>query len=275
MNKYKLITLLLFLCFNFSCSQEKKTIKSVEIIFKMSPSSKYNANHTITEYDKFGNQSKEFAIKSKNQNGEEIHELTSEYYYDKNILSKLTVYGNNKINFVIEFTYKNNIVESEKYIFYEDGKKSLTNIKNSYSTYEYLDKTTIIKNYQMNAQSMDFKLETIKYILHDTNKNTIESKTLNDNGDLNFKYSYKYDKKNRRILEITSSGNSREYGYDQYDNVIKEILETKGYKTIFEYTYKYDKFGNWIEKNQKEFLQKKPAQELLSENITIRKLEYY
>ena len=159
----------------------------------------------------------------------------------------------------------------EQLFLYPNGKPDL----NSYTNLEYIDNKIIEKTYLIDSISKNYNLSTIKTKLFDEFKNLRELQISNPKGEITYKKEYQYDNKNLLIKETSSIGAVTEYSYDYNDNIIKELINTGYYINVTEYVYKYDKYNNWIERIQRNFYNFKENKKIDSEEISIKKLEYF
>ena len=256
-----------------SCQNKKeevKKVKSEELIIKSSPLSDEISHRAIREYNITGNVTKVFYV-TKDKNKKEL-DLKYEYQYNlDNKASKIITYNNSKVAYEQTYNYKDSKLILEQLFLYPNGKPDL----NSYTNLEYIDNKIIEKTYLIDSISKNYNLSTIKTKLLDEFKNLRELQISNPKGEITYKKEYQYDNKNLLIKETSSIGAVTEYSYDHNDNIIKELINTGNYINVTEYVYKYDKYNNWIERIQRNFYNFKENKKIDSEEISIKKLEYF
>ncbi len=185
--------------------------------------------------------------------------LKEKYKYDKKgtLISKQNIYVNVAVmlysprdaikytgNEIYEYDRKGNLRETKKYT----SKKELS----QRVTYKNDKKGRIVEEYTYNSSGSLERKYTYKY---DRRGNKIEENGYNPNGSLEWKTTFKYDSKGNQIkIENYSSDGSLDNSYTFKHNSKGERIENNSYNSDgilnvkYTYKYKYDEYGNWVEK---------------------------
>lgn len=299
-----LIIVLLFFGFNYNnksqdalSNENKKVIKSIKSkAFKVRKIRKrlktdeieYDYDNYIKEFDKNGK-----IIKEVNYfvDGEETE---IEYLYDdKDSLIEKIVYDINdderEIKYALKYEYENNklknvyglndekeVIRVSEYIYNENG----FTVLEFYEGKKEEKENNILKKYNNNYQEISFEKnwddgkyrEKRLYFYNENNKLDSINNYYEDN--LLFKHKYTFQDSVSIVqlinYQVESEGKlvwTREY--NKNDEVISFIqnVNKKTNDALQYYDYKYDEYGNWIEK--------KLSHNIVLYKITKREIEYY
>jgi len=112
--------------------------------------------------------------------------------------------------------------------------------------------------------------------IYDRNKNIIQEKTDNFDGNISGVVDIRYDNSNKPI-ELNSSyfKETKNYKYNSHGDIEEEKSRSEERPTIQSstYSYIYDNYENWVE--QKQLIKRNPKDEFEGGILIKRKIEYY
>lgn len=142
-----------------------------------------------------------------------------------------------------------------------------------YITYAY-GKNETESHFRFDESTKSFKISYRTVKEFDTRKNLVKE-TYYDDEDKPYRIVNKtYNDKNQLIRE------TRNDDYQDADEISTynekgDIMQLRGKNSEIIYTYKYDEYGNWIEKMEKNIITEKGKSEISDNHLIKRTIEYY
>jgi len=285
----KLNAVLIILISTFaSCAQENESsipkIKSEEIIFyKLDPGSTRIRREgpgmdELIEYNAEGKIIQVSVIELDETKNKNIYLLHERYFYeDNNLIKKEKIgYQTGEVYEETSYQYQQNKLIRQEVKSIDNGKEVLKQDGSFYSTYIYGDNTETEKFYGYNEEKKTFVLAYAAHKQFDANKNLVQEKLEDINGEIYEQSDLIYNKENKLIKTVKSlrSPSTTTYKYNKEGHITENIHESEGTIITTTYTFKYDTKGNWIEKKEAQTTNiKRQIQE--PEYIIKRNLTYY
>ncbi|MEO5911323.1 MAG: hypothetical protein ABIP95_10570 [Pelobium sp.] len=261
--------------------KSKAVIKSEKIIYYNIGSLKNERSFgfgrdVLNEYDGSGNTLKESIILVEDGTEKEIVNLSSLSHYENGKLTKVENYsvlrGGVKKEELIFSYQKDGKLEKQECKAFENGKEVL-NKKCNYTTYTYAkNETESIFVFDETTKTFKLSYRTVKEF--DGRKNLIK---LTDYDEKNEPYrsEIKTYNANNQLTTDTRKSEFEDMHVAYLYNEKGDVIKSTGGNSEVVYTYKYDEYGNWIEKTRKETV-KDAGKSEISENFLIKRtLEYY
>jgi hypothetical protein len=221
----------------------------------------------IKDWKKMNLQGKVMSIKERSyfvRNGDETNNTFTIFNHNGNIVE-------------CSFYYVNGSLFKKLINKYSDKEGNYIVEQIRYSAFNNVESKTLIKNDNMgnmiernvfNASGIHLRRVVSK---HDGNGNETEQIWYNSAGNLEEKYTYKYNEYGSKIEENSADRGhiTFSYLYDNLGNVIEEnhFMQDRSLNKSVTYKYLYDNIKNWVKKTS--FIDNKPIQ------VTERKLIYF
>ncbi|WP_293943983.1 MULTISPECIES: hypothetical protein [unclassified Sphingobacterium] len=230
------------------------------------------------EYNADGTVSKIYIVEFDKKNNKYIYNLNERYFYEKGKLNKIeeigSITGEKHEDILFSYNEKKQLIKKIENQF-EDNKLVMNELS-AYTDYFYNENEETEKRYEYDKTKQEFLLISIINKIYDLNKNMIQEKTENFDGNISGVVSIKYDNLNKPI-ELRSSYFKEiiNYKYNSHGDLEEQKTKSEKRPTIesSNYSYIYDNYGNWIE--QKEIIKRNPKDEFEGGILVKRKIEYY
>lgn len=259
----------------------KAVIKSEKIIYYniglLKNERSYGFGRDVfNEYDTSGNIVKEAIIMVEDGTEKETISLSSISHYNNGKLSKAENFsvlrGGVKREELIFSYQKDGKLEKEECKAFEDGKEVL-NKKCNYTTYTYAkNETENIFVFDETTKIFKLSYRTIKEF--DNSKNLIKSTDYDDKNE-----PYRVEIKTYNVKNQLVTDNRKSEFEDFYVNYVYnekgDVIKSTGKNAEVNYSYKYDDYGNWIEKTQKTIVKDAGKSETTENYLVKRTIEYF
>lgn len=262
----KKLNLLLAICIStlVSCAQEKTAnqpkIKSEEIIFYKIDEGGTRTKREgagmdeLVEYNADGNIEKVYVIEYDQAKDKNIYNLHERYFYEgKNLTKKEKLgYRTGEVYEEISCKYQQNKMLRKDVKTIENGKEVLKKNLSFYSDYTYEPSKETGKVYEYDEEKKTFVLAYVQHKFFDANKNLIQEKLEDKNGEFYQQNDLTYNDENKLIKDIQSIRfpSTVTYQYNKEGDVTENKYESEGTIIISKYAFKYDLNGNWVEKKE-------------------------
>ncbi|QIH34245.1 hypothetical protein [Sphingobacterium sp. DR205] len=230
------------------------------------------------EYNVDGTISKIYIEEFDKTKGKTSRNLNETYVYEKGKLYKIERIGSitgDKYEEIL-FSYNEQMQLTKKIENqYKDNRLDLNQLS-AYTDYFYYGNGETEKRYEYDGTKREFLLASILTKIFDSNKNMIQEKTENFDGNISGIVNIKYDNLNKPIaLESSYFKETTSYKYNSHGDLEEEKTKSEKSPTIeiSHYSYVYDDYGNWIE--QKQIIERNPIDEFEGGLLIKRKIEYY
>lgn len=262
----KKLNLLLAICISTlaSCAQEKTAnkpkIKSEEIIFYKIDEGGTRTKREgagmdeLVEYNADGNITKVYVVEPDQANNKNIYSLQERYFYEgKNLIKKEKLgYRTGEVFEEISCKYQQNKLLRKDVKSIENGKEVFKKNGSFYSEYTYEANKEIATVYEYDEEKKTFVLAYIQHKFFDANKNLIQEKLEDKNGEIYQQNDLTYNTENKLIKDIQTLRfpSTVTYQYNREGDITENKYESEGTIIISKYAFKYDLNGNWVEKKE-------------------------
>jgi len=158
------------------------------------------------EYNADGTVSKIYIVEFDKKNNKYIYNLNERYFYEKGKLNKIeeigSITGEKHEDILFSYNEKKQLIKKIENQF-EDNKLVMNELS-AYTDYFYNENEETEKRYEYDKTKQEFLLISIINKIYDLNKNMIQEKTENFDGNISGVVSIKYDNLNKPI-ELRSS----------------------------------------------------------------------
>lgn len=230
------------------------------------------------EYNVDGTISKIYIKEFDKIKGKTSHNLNETYFYEEGKLYKIERIGSitgDKYEEIL-FSYNEQMQLTKKIENQYKGNQLDLNQMSAYTDYFYEGNCETEKRYEYDETKKEFLLVSILIKIFDPNKNMIQEKTENFDGNICGIVNIMYDNLNKPIaLESSYFKETISYKYNSHGDLEEEKNKSEERPTIetSSYSYVYDNYGNWIE--QKQIIKRNPKDEFEGGLLIKRKIEYY
>lgn len=234
---FKILSILLFSSCNLSNNKSHLQDYGLNGNVKSTKVSSFSAQEKFGEPSKIelysdNSESVHFEFKFNEKGNIEEENLFNESEY---LTKKYKYLYNNdeKISSISEYNSDGKLIGKSMFEYSNNGEKKTVQHLNQNDEIKYFQKIVLDKNGNKIKSSIYDSAGKLIVVNKDEyeNNNRIKSKTYNENGALDYFWTYQHDDFGNEIIEKS------------YNN--KDILEDK-----IEYQYEYDSYNNWINKTK-------------------------
>lgn len=262
---------------------EKRAMKSEKVVYYTNGGERRNSfgSDEMYEYDKQGNLLKRSVVAYDEEAKKDIVSVASKFHYEDGLRTKqedFSVLRGGIKKYEVETVYDENkkVVKELHHVI--DSNKIVLGKYSHY--YEFLVNDENFKKskiFYYNEASKKFEFDYRLEQKYD-GENLLEERFFDKEGEIFRAITNTYNDKKQNIKTINNDQVYSEvyYTYNEQNDVIKKkYTDGEDYVSETDYSYKYDCYGNWIEKTEKEIIKSKSKTETKPKYTIRREIVYY